>query len=196
MEREFGWFDTLLKTPGVELMNVKEWQDEDWRSTQEAGFSGRDYMHSSSSAVRIFDYAIIPPEISLSSSENDSPSEVVDRSNGKLYPRLIAPVHFTPQAESHRGFCHGGSMCAVMDDAVGWVGFTVTGETKPWSGFTVQVNTAMKKPVQVGALLKLEAWVSRREGDRKFWVAARLTDPVDESIVFCEGEGLFLLSRE
>ena len=64
-------------------------------------------------------------------------------------------VHFTSKAESHQGFCHGGSMCSIMDDAIGWIAFCVTGECKPWTGFTVQINTSLKKPVRVGQILLL-----------------------------------------
>lgn len=33
--------------------------------------------------------------------------------------RLVGPAYFGPHAESHRGLCHGGSFCSVMDDAIG-----------------------------------------------------------------------------
>ncbi len=83
-----------------------------------------------------------------------------------------------------------------MDDAIGWMGFCVSGSCRPWSGYTVQVNTSLKKSVAVGSVLRLEAWVKKREGARKFWISTRLSDPSDENCVYCEGEGLFLLSPE
>jgi hypothetical protein len=71
----------------------------------------------------------------------------------------------------------------------------VSGEPKPWTGFTVQVDTTLKKAVPVSSLLKLEAWVERREGPRKIWICARLSNELDGSI-HCLGRGLFLLSNE
>ena len=137
---------------------------------------GYDYCHSKSASVRVMEYILI-------------------KSETETFPRLFAPVHFTPKSESHKGKCHGGSMCAVMDDALGWMGFSYGTEILPWSGYTVQVNTSLKKPVDVGSILKLEAWVDRLEGTRKVWVKARLSNG-DTNEIHCEGEGLFLKSPE
>jgi hypothetical protein len=84
-------------------------------------------------------------------------------------------------------------MCAVMDDALGWMGFCSTGVVNPWSGYTVQVNTSLRKSVRADSILKLEAWVDRFEGQRKVWVKAMLSDPANGDI-HCESEGLFLRS--
>jgi hypothetical protein len=140
-----------------------------------------------------------------------------------------------------------------MDDAIGWMGFCVSGSCRPWSGYTVQVgvicpyvicpyanmpicqyvivielhkrhvivflsifpyvwtksglltlftytayadwsfcysdtsqiNTALKMSVAVGSVLRLESWVRRKEGRRKFWIDARLVDAVSGA-VHCE----------
>ena len=47
----------------------------------------------------------------------------------------------------------------------------------------------------VGSILKLESWVERREGSRKIWICAKLTDPEDNT-EYCTSRGLFLLSPE
>lgn len=41
-------------------------------------------------------------------------------------------------------------MCAVMDDAVGWLGFCESGVCLPWSGFTVQIDTSLKRAITIG----------------------------------------------
>lgn len=143
---------------------VKEWDNKASRPLD--GFRGTDFCHSSSSPVRILEYLVIPP--------SQAQSSVNGFSTGSSYPRLLGLVHFTPKAESGRGYCHGGSMCAVMDDALGWMGFCCAQESSnssevvtaeggwcvvPWSGYTVQVNTSLRQPVSVGSLLRLEAWV-------------------------------------
>lgn len=60
----------------------------------------------------------------------------------------------------------------------------------------MQVNTALRKSVPVDSVLRLAAWVKKRDGPRKFWISARLVDPDSDACVYCEGEGLFLLSPE
>ena len=61
--------------------------------------------------------------------------------------------------------------------------------------FLLQIDTSLKKSVSVGSLLKIEAWIERREGSRKVWICSKLTDPVDGTL-HCSARGLFLLSPE
>lgn len=173
------WFHKLkLQSNYVEL-EIKEWNDEEWR-INEGGFKGFDFCHSPTANVRILEYILLKPDIS---------------SVSETRVKLVGPVYFSPKAESHRGLCHGGSMCAVMDDALGWMGFCSGDVIKPWSGYTVQVNTALRKPVPVGSILKLESFVDRLEGPRKVWVKAVLSEP-GTGEVYCEADGLFLKSKE
>lgn len=180
-----AWFDELKSVSGVKLVKVPEWEENSWRNG-EGGFHGHDFCHSVLSAVRVLDYVVLPPE------------------STQGFPKLVGAVYFSPRAESHRGLCHGGSMCAIMDDVMGWCGFCSSVKRKerggdfaivPWNGYTVQVNTALRKSVRIGSILRLEASVTRKEGARKHWIAARLFDP-ETLEVFCEGEGLFLLNKE
>ena len=196
---------------------VREWHDEKWRLST-GGFSGTDYVHSRSRApVRVLEYLIVKRP-------NLTREPAKDVREGVFYPSLVGPAYFSGAAESHKGLCHGGSMCALMDDAVGWMGFCITGEPRGWTGYTVQVigrflpadklqpapnkidkltrttfhtqiDTSLKKSVTVGSTLKLEAWVERREGARKIWICAKLSDPSDDT-VHCTARGLFLLSPE
>lgn len=109
-------------------------------------------------------------------------------------------VHFTSRAESHKGYCHGGSMCSIMDDIIGWTGFCASGRCLPWSGYTVQVNTKLMKPVPVGRVLLLECRIVRLER-RKVFVVAKLTDPAEEgdggfdATIHAEADGLVILNR-
>lgn len=172
------WFNRIKEREGVLPVDAAEFNDSNRVSMS---FTGTDYCHSRpNSPVHIMEYVLLPPK------------------DGESYYSLCGLVHFSPKAESHIGLCHGGSMTAVMDDALGWLGFCFEGKVKPWCGFTVQVDTSLRKPVKVGSLLKVLAWVERREGDRKVYVCARLTDVADdgEEVVHCEGRGLFLLSKK
>jgi acyl-coenzyme A thioesterase PaaI-like protein len=134
-------------------------------------------MHSPTSHVRIFDYI-------LSSTNPRHPHE----DDHSIH--ITSAVYFTKEAESHQGLCHGGTMCAVMDDVIGWTGFCESGECHPWSGYTVQVDTSLKKPIAIGSFLKVEGWIERREGRRKVHIKARLTD--EHGTEHAVGSGLFL----
>lgn len=220
-----AWFKEIESQDGASLLDVREWSDEEWRTSEEGGFIGTDFCHSTKSAVRILNYILIPPKMasrnarrldnesdrtSNCNSSSSSASTYRDEEKGTVvtvaageegeektsafFSTLVGVAMFTPQAESHRGLCHGGTHCALMDDAIGWMGFCVSGKVQPWSGYTVQVNTALKKAVPVGSVLKLESWVVRKEGTRKYWINARLSN-AESDVVHCEAEGLFIANK-
>ena len=112
---------------------------------------------------------------------------------------LTGLVHFTSNAESHAGFCHGGSMTSVMDDVIGWTAFHATGKCLPWSGFTAQVNVSLNRPVAVGSYLKVVGKIVKRER-RKVWIHSELLVGEDcggeDRIVHCTAEGLVILKRD
>ena len=87
---------------------------------------------------------------------------------------LIGVVWFGPDAESHRGLCHGGAMTSLMDDICGHGAFILAGGG-PWSGATVQVNCSLKAPVKVGSVLRVTGRVAKRAG-RKLHIHAVLDD--------------------
>jgi acyl-coenzyme A thioesterase PaaI-like protein len=167
-------------------------------------------MHATDAPVRILEYYVsygqgvgLPPRSGSTESSSDC---------GGVGTRLTGLVHFSARAESHRGYCHGGSMCSVIDDAVGWCSFLVTGACRPWSGFTVQVNTNLCKPIPVNSTLLVQATVTKLER-RKVSVQAVIFDPIEEAsrnsdavsestqlpsqpgIIHATGEGLVILNR-
>merc|ERR1712127_830430 len=104
----------------------------------------------------------------------------------------------TDSAESHAGFCHGGSMTSVMDDIIGWTAFHVTGACIPWSGFTAQVNVSLKRPIAVGSYLKVIGKINKWEG-RKVSIQAQLITGEDNggvNVIHCDAEGLVILKRD
>jgi hypothetical protein len=84
-------------------------------------------------------------------------------------------------------------MTAVMDDTVGWAAFLSTGSCKPWTGFTVQINTSLRKPIPVDSWLLVCGVISKIEG-RKVSVTATITDPANDNAVHAEGDGLVILN--
>lgn len=171
------WYTRVKSSPFAEKLDVREWMDEGWRQ-DEGGWKGKDYVHSASAACRVLEYSLLKPQPEL----------------GQQRPKLVGVAYFSPRAESHKGFCHGGSLCALMDDCVGWLGFCVSGKCEPWSGYTVQIDTSLKKPIPVGAILKIEGEIESVER-RKVWIRVNVTDEAT-GCVHGVCRGLFLTSPE
>lgn len=187
-----AWFIALRLQPSFrQTLYVREWREDQkgWRNSSEGGWLGNDYVHSPTAGVRVLEYQLHGPASGGNSGNNCSSSSSGDDTFADF--TLIGPAFFTENAESHKGLCHGGSMCSLMDDIVGWLGFCSSGEMRAWEGFTVQIDTSLKRPVKVGSMHRVEATVSKREGARKVYIAARLVDPESAS-VHCECKGLFL----
>lgn len=83
-------------------------------------------------------------------------------------------------------------MTAVMDDLIGWAAFLATG--KVWQGYTVQVDTSLRKPIPIGEYLQGKARITKIEG-RKVFVEASISNPMDGK-VHCEGSGLTILVKD
>jgi len=156
------------------------------------GWRGRDLVHDRRSPVRITDYFV-----------------KYGKDGGGAGTSLTGICVFTDRAESHRGFCHGGSMTSLVDDAVGWCAFCASGLVKPWSGFTVQINASLRKPVPIGSVLLVRAEIVNVER-RKVSVRVKIVDPLPSysssdpsskttttttEMVHAEGEGLVVLNR-
>jgi acyl-coenzyme A thioesterase PaaI-like protein len=141
-------------------------------------------MHDADAPVRILRYYV----------KYGSGEGMEGFSRGGLGTTLTGIVHFTARAESHAGYCHGGSMCSVFDDTVGWCAFLATGDCKPWSGFTVQINTSLKRPIPVESVLLVTAEIVRIER-RKVVVEVALMDPAAGDVEHASGDGLVVLNR-
>ena len=84
---------------------------------------------------------------------------------------------------------------SVLDDIIGWCAMFVTGACHPWSGFTVQVNTSLRRPITVGTFLLAKATIVNVER-RKVSIEVVLLDPSDDKeIVHAEGGGLVVMNK-
>jgi len=178
------WVEEMQDSWGTPL-RVHEWDDTDsFRSKN--GWHGEDLVHARHAPVCVLEYFV----------QYGNGIAGVSASGG-VDTALTGIVHFTKRAESHKGFCHGGSMCSLMDDIIGWCAFLTTGTCLAWSGFTVQVNTQLKKPIRVGSYLLVRARITKVER-RKVSVIAELIDPSetdDNSSIHATGEGLVILNK-
>jgi acyl-coenzyme A thioesterase PaaI-like protein len=206
----FSWGETL---------DVPEWQQHqtgdgvDYRIKH--GWQGKDLIHDSNAPVRVLSYHVqYGPGIQNITS--DDSSSLLLQGRGGVGTTLRGIVHFTKRAESHQGYCHGGSMTSVLDDVIGWVAFLVTGECRPWTGFTVQVNCSLHRPIPVDSVLLVQAKIAHIER-RKVSVEASIVDPqrrrhpsqtmdmddsirddefsIDDAVVHATGTGLVVMNR-
>jgi acyl-coenzyme A thioesterase PaaI-like protein len=204
-----SWAQFSIRQSWGERLNILEWEGSNGTGDQhdvdsyrqQNGWKGNDLVHSISSPVRILEYRVQypSPSININSPEPQPQPDSSDSyaRDGGQGTTLCGIVHFTQKAESHQGFCHGGSMTSIMDDAIGWIGFCVAGECKPWSGFTVQINTSLVKPVLVGQVLMLKIKIDKVER-RKVFSSAELVDPGidgEEDVVYARGDGLVIVNR-
>ena len=189
-----------------EKLEVLEWQDDGGEYRSNNGWKGRDLVHDKQSPVRVIEYyvnygpGITHAEVDNSKNNNNLEAKPAVRYKnfvrGGVDTTLTGIVHFTKRAESHQGYCHGGSMCSIMDDVIGWVGFLVTGECRPWSGFTVQVNSKLQRPVHVDSILLVQAKITNIER-RKVAIEAVIKDPKDgnDNCIHATASGLVVVNR-
>ena len=101
---------------------------------------------------------------------------------------LAARAWFGPRCEGPPGHCHGGSMLAVLDEAMGAAAWIAGGSARPVLAKSATGN--FSAPLPLGTDTVLLSWVVGEDGDRVS-TAAQLADP-DTGDVFAEGSGLFV----
>ncbi len=97
---------------------------------------------------------------------------------------LAGKIWFGPGAEGPPGHAHGGSMAALLDDAMGTAGW-ISGH--PVVAANISIDFRSRLPLK--SVVTLEAWVERTDG-RKVYTKGRLLSADGE--VHAEGTGLFI----
>lgn len=97
---------------------------------------------------------------------------------------IVAKVRFGPGCEGPPGHAHGGSLAAVLDEAMGlsaWLaGYRVV---------AARLTTDFKKVLKLGTDATTEAWVETTDG-RKVTVRGRISSP--DGTVHAEAVGLYV----
>lgn len=152
-----AWLQPYFSDASQRRVLLREWEDAEWRTS--SGWHGTDLVHSPTGrGVQVLAY--------FWNAESST---------------LTGIVRFGPEAESHRGLCHGGAMTSLMDDLAGHICFFAS--SAPWCGATVQVNCKLTKPVRVGDVLKVVGRIYKRESTEKagrtrtkIFISAELVD--------------------
>jgi acyl-coenzyme A thioesterase PaaI-like protein len=148
------------------------------------GWYGNDLIHSSwTSNVHVIDsYYVQYNHNNRHHHHNNHNHHNSTSTSSSVGTTVTGYVHFTSRAESHRGYCHGGAACSIMDDIIGWTAFCCGTTTDsgpgcciPWSGYTVQVNTKLCKPIPIDSYLYIQGQITNIVR-RKVYVTATLYD--------------------
>ncbi|WP_168210811.1 PaaI family thioesterase [Persicimonas caeni] len=97
---------------------------------------------------------------------------------------LVGRVWFGPGAQGPPGHAHGGSMAAVLDEALGsscWVaGHPVV---------AAELTTSFRAMLPLGTVATVEAWIEKADG-RKLYPKGHIL--ADDGTVYAEASGLFI----
>jgi hypothetical protein len=97
---------------------------------------------------------------------------------------VIGHAWFGPHAEGPPKHAHGGSIAAVLDEAMG---------ATPWASrisvLGASLTVHFKEMIPLGTLATIECWIEKVEG-RKVWTKGTVSDGSGK--IFSLGEGLFL----
>lgn len=100
---------------------------------------------------------------------------------------VVGRAWFGPLAEGPPGHAHGGSMAALLDEAMGAAAWL-----KGHRVLAAKITIEFKRPLPLGSVVEFTAWVERVEGRRVF-TRAELSLPGTEGGTVCaQGEGLFI----
>jgi acyl-coenzyme A thioesterase PaaI-like protein len=102
---------------------------------------------------------------------------------------LRAWATFGPHTEGPPGHAHGGSMAAVLDEAMGlavWLAHR--------AAVAAHLEADFRQPIPLGTTVRVETVVGPAEGTGKARVTSRLLG--DDGTVHAEGSALFVLLGE
>lgn len=97
---------------------------------------------------------------------------------------LVGRVWFGPDAQGPPGHAHGGSMAAVLDEAMG-AGAWLAGHTV----VAARIGVSFRVMLPLGTIALVETWVDAVDG-RKVSTRGRLS--TEDGTVFAESNGLFV----
>jgi len=135
-------------------------------------------------------------KIEIPANDGENPSFVSGEPNGhrlrvSYFVResdkaLCARAWFGPGAEGPPGFAHGGSIAAVLDEAMGFAVFT-----RGLPVLAAKLEVQFQKLLPTGTDATVEAWVDKVTGN-KVTAKARLRDVTNEC-QFAEAVGIFIV---
>ncbi len=98
---------------------------------------------------------------------------------------IVAYAWFGPKAEGPPDHAHGGSIAAILDEAMG---------ATPWANnlsvLAANINIRFIRLLPLDTIATVECWIKKIEG-RKVWTKGEVRD--HNGKLFSKGEGLYIL---
>ena len=98
---------------------------------------------------------------------------------------LVGRVWFGPLAEGPPKHAHGGSIAAMLDEAMGVAGWLAGHRV-----VAAKISVEYKKPVRLGSVCEFAGWVDRKDGKR---VHTKGEMRLPDGTVCAASEGLFIV---
>ena len=98
--------------------------------------------------------------------------------------RFFAKIFFGSATQGPPGFAHGGSIAAVLDEAMGFAAW-IAGQTVVAAKITINY----KKMLPLKTIATIEAWVDSIKG-RRVITKSKIYD--DNGTIFSKAEGLYI----
>lgn len=135
-----------------------------------------------------FKEIIFPKEygmgISFVGGEDDKNRLIVKYYIRKKDKRFYSKVYFGEKAQGPPFHAHGGSMAAVLDEAMG-LGAWIASD----SVVAASINIEYKRMLKLLQVVIIETWVDKIEG-RKVWMKSEIRDK--EGTLYTKGTGLYV----
>lgn len=97
---------------------------------------------------------------------------------------VTVPKHF----QGFDGVAHGGTVAAILDDAMWWAIFRVRAATT----MTAEMKVRYRNPVPIGTPLMVEASLVDHRGRLHHARASIALEGADEGVILAEAEGAYL----
>jgi uncharacterized protein (TIGR00369 family) len=91
--------------------------------------------------------------------------------------------------EGYPGYLHGGIVCAILDEAMGWAAYKLSGGTL---AVTAKVHVRFKRPAHVGQSLSVSASITRKT-KRRIWTRAAISRK--DGTVVAEGSAAMVVGE-
>lgn len=141
-------------------------------------------VHDNERLLPVNPFPELPTQASFVSGEPHGDRLRVDYFRREEDDVVVARVWFGPGSEGPPGYAHGGSVAAVLDEAMGAAAW-LRGHTAVAARLVVD----FRRMVEVATDARAEAWVVKHEG-RKVTTRAKLLDAA--GMLLAEAEGLFV----
>jgi uncharacterized protein (TIGR00369 family) len=92
--------------------------------------------------------------------------------------------------EGYPGYLHGGILCAILDEAMGWAAYRLSGGTL---GVTAKVHVRFRRPAHVGQPLSVSASITRKT-KRRIWTRAAISRK--DGTVVAEGSATMVVGEQ